>query len=130
MKGKSDKTPWPKKKKRLTLIDHPNMTLLLRDLDNGPANIHDLAVVLSVDKRQVYDYLRVARAAHLVRIIAWERSPGGRPVYARKTSPMQRNAPRPGRQSFAESKRRYRAKKAIKCDYDQNAATSCAPAAN
>lgn len=102
--------PWPQKKKRLALIECPNVKLMLNDLRDGPATIHDLACVLRVDKRQVYRYLKAARRAGLARIASWDRIPGGRPVYALKTSPMQRDAPRLPRLSSAENKRRWRTK--------------------
>ena len=102
--------PWAKKKRRLALIEHPNVKLMMDDLRNGPAMIHDLAYVLQVNKRQVYEYLRVARRAGLVCVAGWERVPGGRPVYALKTSPRQRDAPRLPRLSAAENKQRWRAK--------------------
>ncbi len=103
--------PWPKGKRRLALIEHPNVKLMLADLAIGPATIYDLAALLRVGVRQVYQYLRVTRTAGMVRIVDWERTTGGRPVYGIKTSSMQRDAPRLPRLTSAENKRRWRAKR-------------------
>jgi len=95
---------------RLTLRTHPNMVLMLRDLKLGPATIHDLADVLGVKQRILYRYIRLAREEKKIFIADWERSPGGRPVYRLRTSNGQTDAPRLPRLSFAENKRRWRAK--------------------
>jgi hypothetical protein len=87
------------------------MKLLLRDLAFGPATIKDLVDTIGVGQRQLYQYLRVAREDGKVRIVGWEAVPGGRPIYGRQGVVRLPDIQRPGRQSFAENKRRWREKR-------------------
>lgn len=84
----------------------PNMTLLLRELEFGPATTRDLVSVLRIDRHNVAAYLREARLSGLVHVCGWE--PHACPVYALG---FKRDAQRPSPRTPAQTSKRYRDKR-------------------
>jgi hypothetical protein len=93
----------------------PEMKLLLRDLEHGPANIHDLCAAVGIGLSAMYRYLKLARAAGRVRICGYESARGGRPVYDLVRNVQQRrDVPRPEPLTGTQQKRQWRAKQKAK----------------
>lgn len=86
----------------------PSEKLLLRELETGPATIHDLAPVLGLKRNQLLRLTKKLHSAGLIRITTWERARGApRRVWALGCG---RDAPRPEPLSRTQVVYRYREK--------------------
>ncbi len=72
--------------------EQPVIPLILRDLENGPATVHDLADAIGISVRNLRVYLKEMQGIH---IGGWEQRTGpALPVYYLG---YKRNKPRPER---------------------------------
>ena len=79
--------------------EQPIPTLILRDLADGPATVHDLSEAVGIHIRNLRQYLRLLYANGCIRITGWEQRTGpALPVWAirRNGAP---DAPRPNRKT-------------------------------
>lgn len=100
-----------------TRLFMPEMKLLLRDLESGPATVSDLVPVLRISRRGTTAYVREAYAAGLIRISGYERvhkQGGCTKIYALKLSPLQRDCPRPAPLGPTEAQRIRRAQPEVR----------------
>ena len=62
--------------------EQPTLTLILRDLEIGPATVPDLEETLGINRRNLRPYMKLAQELHGVAIVGWEQRTGpALPVY-------------------------------------------------
>lgn len=89
---------------------NPSEILLLRELETGPATVHDLIPVLHLARNSVLRLVRRLHSAKRIRICGWERSHGGaRRVFALQTGKVA-DVPKPPKLTKGQIVRRYRAR--------------------
>ena len=75
-------------------VEQPVIPLILRDLESGPATVHDLEETVRINQRNLRPYLKMLWHEGRVVIVAWEQRTGpALPVYGLEGS----NRPRPRR---------------------------------
>lgn len=86
----------------------PTETLILRDLEFGPATVRDLSAVLKIHRYSVLRVLRKMRAKKLVRICNWEVKLGGAAAVWDTNPDGLRDAPRPPKLTPTQMHMRWR----------------------
>jgi hypothetical protein len=56
--------------------EQPTVTLILRDLDDGPATVVDLEAAIGINRRNLRPYITLLKGEGLIRITGWEQRTG------------------------------------------------------
>ena len=68
--------------------EQPIPTLILRDLDDGPATVVDLEATIGINRRNLRPYLAMLKGEGLIRVAGWEQRTGPPlPIYDKGARP-------------------------------------------
>jgi hypothetical protein len=95
-------------------VERPEAKMILRDLQDGPLTREEIELFTRRSRATVIRYLRDMHKAGLIFVSGWEHSNrrgGATRVFSRRTSPFQRDVPRPPAKTSAQLKREHRARR-------------------
>lgn len=90
--------------------EQPTKTLLVRELETGPATVHDLAETVGTTVRNTRVYLNELLEEGAIRVFAWERERRGPPLPVYGVADGKPSPSKPRARTPREHMRQWRAK--------------------